>query len=115
MARFATNLAKFEQLADDRQLRSAHSSATRRDLHGMLMMVLPSMIASGRTRVDMEGYCAVREPELAKFMRLPHGVPSHDTFPAPFRVLEPSACGRRYSAWFAMPWRVSHPCSLACI
>ena len=56
------------------------SNATRHDLHEMLMIGLLSMLTGGRTCVDMESFGRAWEPRLREFMKLGHGIPSHDAF-----------------------------------
>ncbi len=69
------------------------SNATRHDLHEMLIIGLLSMLTGGRTCVDMESFGRAWEPRLRKFMKLGHGIPSHDAFSDLFKALCPSGLG----------------------
>ena len=68
----------FQRVEDPRR-----SNATRHDLHEMLMIGLLSMLTGGRTCVDMGAFGRAWEPRLREFMKLGHGIPSHDAFSAP--------------------------------
>ena len=69
------------------------SNATRHDLHEMLMIGLLSMLTGGRTCVDMESFGRAWEPRLREFMKLGHGIASHDAFSDLFAALCPSGLG----------------------
>ena len=68
-------LCVFQDVEDPRR-----GNAKRHDLQEALMISLLSMLAGGRTCVGMEDYGCVHEPWLGGFLRLPNGIPSHDTF-----------------------------------
>ena len=78
-------LSVFQDVEDPRR-----GNAKRHDLQETLTIALVSMLAGGRTRVDMEDYGCVWEPWLREFMTLPNGIPSHDTFSRLFRMLDPA-------------------------
>lgn len=52
-----------------------------------------------------EDWCEVaefgqfKEPRLQTFLKLPHGILSHDTFGRVFPALEPAACERCFVSW----------------
>lgn len=69
------------------------SNATRHDLHEMLMTALLCVICGGQTCTDMELFGRSKEEFLRRFMRLEHGIPSHDAFSALFRILDPDCLG----------------------
>ena len=56
----------------------------------MLVVALLSMLAGGRTCVDMEDYGGAAEPWLRTFLALENGIPSHDTFSRLFAKLDPA-------------------------
>ncbi len=70
------------------------SNAIRHDLHEMLMIALPCMICGGQTCTDMELFGRSKETFLRRFMRLGHGIPSHDAFSRLFRFLDPEGLQR---------------------
>ena len=78
-------LSVFHDVEDPRR-----GNAKRHDLQEALTISLLSMLAGGRTCVDMEDYGCVWEPWLREFMTLPNGIPSHDTFSRLFRILDPA-------------------------
>ena len=70
------------------------SNAIRHDLHEMLMIALLCMICGGQTCTDMELFGRSKETFLRRFMRLDHGIPSHDAFSRLFRFLDPEGLQR---------------------
>ena len=78
-------LSIFQDVEDPRK-----GNAKRHDLHEMLVIALLSMLAGGRTCVDMEDYGNVAEPWLRTFLTLENGIPSHDTFSRLFANLVPA-------------------------
>ena len=67
------------------------SNARRHDLHEMLLIALLSALSGGEGCVDMEGFGRAKEGFLRQFLRLEHGIPSHDAFSNLFRALDPDA------------------------
>ena len=78
-------LSIFQDVDDPRK-----GNAKRHDLHEMLVVALLSMLAGGRTCVDMEDYGGAAEPWLRTFLALENGIPSHDTFSRLFARLDPA-------------------------
>lgn len=76
----------FEGVEDPRR-----SNATRHDLHEMLMIGLLSTLCGGEGCSDMALFGRMKEPFLRTFMRLEHGIPSHDAFSDLFNALDPQA------------------------
>ena len=74
----------FQEVEDPRR-----SNATRHDLHEMLAIALLSTLCGGEGCVDMELFGRAKEAFLRRFMRLEHGIPSHDAFSNLFRMLDP--------------------------
>ena len=70
------------------------SNAIRHDLHEMLMIALLCMICGGQTCTDMELFGRSKETFLRRFMRLDHGIPSHDAFSRLFWFLDPEGLQR---------------------
>ena len=79
----------FEGVADPRR-----SNATLHDLDEMLMIGLLSSLCGGEGCTDMERFGRAREKFLRSFMRLPHGIPSHDAFTNLFNALDPGGLQR---------------------
>ena len=74
----------FEGLADPRR-----SNATLHDLDEMPMTGLLSPLCGGEGCTDMERFSRAKEKFLRSFMRLSHGIPSHDAFTNLFNALDP--------------------------
>lgn len=75
----------FEGIEDPRT-----SNATRHDLHDMLMIGLLTIISGGEGCSDMAIFGREKEDFLRRFLRLEHGIPSHDSFSRLFRNLDTS-------------------------
>ncbi|OIQ77712.1 transposase DDE domain protein [mine drainage metagenome] len=91
-------VACFSDVADPRQDNARH------DLHEILLIALCTMLCGGEDCSDMEEFGRAKEPFLREFLRLKHGVPSHDTFSRVFRLLDPKpfqACFVRFMQRFA--------------
>lgn len=79
-------------------------NAALHDFHDLLMIALCAVLAGGENATDMAEFARAKEPFLRGFLKLPHGVPSHDTFSRLFRLLEPerfAAAFRRFMTAFA--------------
>ena len=75
----------FEGIEDPRT-----SNATRHDLHDMLMIGLLAIICGGEGCTDMAIFGREKEDFLRRFLKLEHGIPSHDAFSDLFRILDPA-------------------------
>jgi predicted transposase YbfD/YdcC len=82
----------FELLRDPRADNSRHS------LVEVLFIALLATLCGATSCVDMEAFGLAKERLLRTFLQLKHGVPSHDTFSAVFRMIEPKA----FEALFAL-------------
>jgi predicted transposase YbfD/YdcC len=78
-------VACFGGIADPREVNARH------DLHELLMIALCTMLCGGEDCSDMALFGQAKEPFLRQFLRLRHGIPSHDTFSRVFRLLDPVA------------------------
>jgi len=68
------------------------------------MVALLAMVSGAESCVDMALFGRSKEALLRRFLRLPGGIPSHDTFSRVFRLLDPAAfeaCFARYVAALA--------------
>src|SRR5436853_1092250 len=91
--------ACFEGLDDPRT-----GNAALHDLHESLMIALCTVLCGGQTAVDMHLFARAKEGFLRDFLKLQHGLPSHDTFSRVFRQLNPDqfrACFQQFMARFA--------------
>jgi len=93
-------VACFAAVVDPRQ------DNIRHDLHEVLIIALCTLLCGGEDCSDMALFGEAKEPFLRQFLRLRHGIPSHDTFSRVFRRLDPvpfRACFVRFMERFAEP------------
>jgi len=83
LQQFATH---FENLTDPRMERTR-----RHVLQDVLVIAFCAMIANANTWVDIERYGKTKLDFLRRFLELPNGIPSHDTFSRVFAKLDPAA------------------------
>jgi predicted transposase YbfD/YdcC len=91
--------ACFEKLEDPRR-----GNAGRHDLLELLMIAVCAVLCGGQTAVDMAEFGKAKEDFLRRFLKLEHGVPSHDTFSRVFRFVDPEqfrACFITFMTRFA--------------
>jgi len=81
----------FEDLADPRT-----GNAKRHLLHEVLVIALCTVLCGGENCADMALFGRSKREFLQEFLRLEHGIPSHDTFSRVFRLLDPAG----FQAWF---------------
>jgi DDE_Tnp_1-associated/Transposase DDE domain len=77
-------VACFAELEDPRDENARH------DLHEMLLIAFCTILCGGEDCSDMALFGRAKEPFLRGFLRLSHGIPSHDTFSRLFRLLDPA-------------------------
>ena len=95
-------MEEFEACFSD--LEDPRDSNARHDLLEILVIAQCTMLCGGEDCTDMELFGRAKEPFLRQFLRLPHGIPSHDTFSRVFRLLDPvkfHACFLRFMQRFA--------------
>ena len=88
----------FEQLDDPR----AHNA--RHPLLELLLIAFGAVLCGGEDYSDMEEFGHAKQDYFRQFLRLPHGIPSHDTFSRLFRLLDPAqfhACFLTFMQRFA--------------
>lgn len=76
----------FEALPDPRT-----GNATRHDLLEILTIALTASVCGAENCSDFSDFAVDREDLFREFLRLEHGIPSHDTFSRIFRLLDPAA------------------------
>ncbi|WP_460926178.1 ISAs1 family transposase, partial [Novispirillum itersonii] len=76
----------FDALPDPRT-----GNATRHDLLEILTIALTATVCGAESCSDFADFAVDREDLFREFLRLEHGVPSHDTFSRIFRLLDPAA------------------------
>ena len=86
--------AHFAKLKDPRR---AHRRLHH--LQDILVIALCAVIANAQDWQDIETFARNREDWLRRFLELPHGIPSHDTFERVFDRLDPAAFHRCFQGW----------------
>ncbi len=95
-------MEEFEACFSD--LEDPRDSNARHYLLEILLIAQCTMLCGGEDCTDMALFGRAKEPFLRQFLRLPHGIPSHDTFSRVFRLLDPvkfHACFLRFMQRFA--------------
>src|SRR5919109_2747917 len=88
----------FRRLPDPRACNARH------DLLEVLVIALAAVLCGATSCSDMADFGQAKEALLRRFLRLEHGIPSHDPFSRVFRLLQPQAfeaAFRRFMAAFA--------------
>ena len=75
----------FQEVPDPR------ADNTRHDLVDVLVIALAAVLCGADNCADMAEFGCAKEGLLRQFLRLEHGIPSHDTFSRIFRLLDPQA------------------------
>ncbi len=78
----------FRSLPDPRAPNALH------ELLDILVIALAATLCGAKCATDMALFGQSKEPLLRQFLRLEHGIPSHDTFSRVFRALDPEAFER---------------------
>src|SRR5215470_11544580 len=95
-------MGKFKKLF--RRLPDPRADNARHDLLEVLFIALAAVLSGADSCSDMADFGRSKEGLLRLFLRLEHGIPSHDTFSRVFRLLNPhafEAAFRRFMAAFA--------------
>lgn len=83
-----------EEIPDPRLDRSKLHS-----LEDIILLTLMATLAGADNWVHIQAWGETNEEWLKGFLRLPHGIPSHDTLGRVFRMLNPAELGAALSAW----------------
>ena len=86
----------FADLSDPRGERSR-----RHELLDIIGITICAVIAGAESWTAVAEYGRAKQDWLARFFRLPNGIPAHDTFRRVFCLLDPEAFQRRFAAWIA--------------
>jgi hypothetical protein len=81
---FAAFTACFADLDDPR------ADNTRHDLQEILLIAFCAVLCGAEEACDMALFGQSKQDYFCQFLRLPHGIPSHDTFSRLFRPLDPT-------------------------
>lgn len=89
-------LEHFGDLPDPREDNRRHQ------LIDIIAIVICASICGAEKWDDIESFGQSKEQWFRKFLELPHGIPSHDTFARVFAMLAPSALNERFSTWVTL-------------
>lgn len=87
-------IAHFQNLPDPRVNRTKYH-----ELLDVLTIAICTLLCGGESFNDMEDFGHAKEAWFKTFLKLPHGIPSHDTFNRVFAALDPVAFGECFIAW----------------
>src|SRR5258708_24743612 len=68
-------------------------------LHDILLLAILAMLCGAETFVDFQDFGKAKETWLRTFLKLPHGIPSHDTFGRVFALLDPKQFAECFCHW----------------
>jgi predicted transposase YbfD/YdcC len=86
--------APFQDVQDPRMARTRYH-----DFHDILVIALLTTISGGEGFPDMQTFAQAKRPWLETFLRLPNGIPSHDTFGRVLAMLDPDQFEQSLLAW----------------
>jgi predicted transposase YbfD/YdcC len=95
-------MRKFRQFF--RRIPDPRADNAQHNLLEVLVIALAAVLCGAESCSDMAEFGRAKEAVLRGFLRLEHGIPSHDTFSRVFRLLDPRAfeeAFRRFTAAFA--------------
>lgn len=84
-----------------RRLPDPRAANARHDLLEVLVVALAAVLCGAETCSDMAEFGQAKEGLLRQFLRLEHGIPSHDTFSRVFRLLKPEAFEAAFRGFMA--------------
>src|SRR6266481_779691 len=68
-------------------------------LEEILLITIAAVLCGADTWNDIESYAETKRPWLETFLKLPGGIPCHDTFNRVFSALDPEELERCFVAW----------------
>src|SRR6187549_3186966 len=87
-------IAHFQDLPDPRVNRTKDH-----DLIDILVIAICTLLCGGESFNDMEDFGHAKHDWFKTFLRLRHGIPSHDTFNRLLAALDPKAFGQCFIHW----------------
>ena len=73
--------------------------AKRHELLDIIVITLCAVICGADNWVEIEEFGKAKSDWFARFLKLPNGIPSHDTFGRVFGLLNPEQFGACFTAW----------------
>jgi predicted transposase YbfD/YdcC len=74
-------------------------NATRHKLLDIIVIAICAVVCGADSWVDVELFGNSKKDWFKKFLELPHGIPSHDTFGRVFSLIDPEEFQRSFLAW----------------
>ena len=70
-------------------------------LEEILLMTIAAVLSGAGSWNEIHGYCTAKRLWLKSFLKLPGGIPSHDTFNRVISALDPEELERGFADWVA--------------
>jgi predicted transposase YbfD/YdcC len=93
----------FADLPDPRR----ETENKRHSLVDILTLAVCAVIGGAQTWDAIAEYAVTKEPFFRRFLELPNGIPSPDTFSRVFARLDPKAFAQRFGRWMAQACRAT--------
>lgn len=97
----ATITEHFSELKDPRRYNKRHL------LHDIIVIAVCAAICGADDWVAVEDFGKAKQNWFEKFLELPHGIPSHDTFGDVFKLLDPEQFRKCFVQWVQVVNEVS--------
>ena len=91
----------FSELTDPRR----NDSLTRHKLMDMLVIAICAIICGADNWVAVESFGHAKYNWLSRFLQLPHGIPSHDTFSRVFGLIDSTQFEHCFINWIGKCYR----------
>jgi len=83
------------------KLRDPRAANAQHELLEILVIALAATLCGAQSAAEMALFGRSKEALLRQFLRLEHGIPSHDTFSRVFRLLNPAAFEHHFRCFMA--------------